>query len=221
MNVELTLLALMPAAYLVGSIPFGLLVGLSRGVDPRKAGSGNIGATNLGRLLGGRYFALVFTLDVLKGALPTALAAYVIHGRESNTLDVILWLMVGFAAILGHMFSLFVGFKGGKGVATSVGMALGVWPYFTIPAIFAITVFVIVFKLSGYVSLASIIAAICYPLLLAAIGLWQHWPIFDGLWPLLAFAALVAAMIVYRHRGNIRRLRDGTEHRFGPRGSAV
>jgi len=224
MNVEITLLAMMLAAYLLGSIPFGLLVGLWRGIDPRKAGSGNIGATNLGRLLGGRYFALVFTLDALKGMLPVAAAGFVVRGHDSGpqyTIYVFMWIAVGFCAILGHMFSLFIGFKGGKGVATSVGMALGVWPYFTIPAIFALTVFVVVFKLSGYVSLASIIAAIVYPLLLVAIGLWQHWPIFAGLWPLLAFCTLVSAMIVYRHRGNIRRLRDGTEHRFGPRGSAA
>src|SRR3954451_3629313 len=100
------LLALIPIAYLIGSVPFGLVVGLARGVDPRKAGSGNIGATNVGRLLGGRYFALVFTLDLLKGLIPTALAALVLHGASSPG-DFLLWLLVGFAAIAGHMFSLF------------------------------------------------------------------------------------------------------------------
>jgi glycerol-3-phosphate acyltransferase PlsY len=202
-------------------VPFGLLVGLWRGIDPRKAGSGNTGATNLGRLLGGRYFALVFTLDVLKAAMPTAAAAYLMRGHEHNTLDVFMWIGVGFCAILGGMFSLYMGFKGGKGVATSVGVAVGVWPYFTVPAFLAITVFVIIFKLTGYVSVASMAAAISYPAMLIAIGLWRHWPIFGGLWPLLAFCSLVSAMIVYRHRGNIRRLRDGTEHRFGARGSAA
>jgi glycerol-3-phosphate acyltransferase PlsY len=102
-----------------------------------------------------------------------------------------------------------------------VGVAVGVWPYFTIPAIFAVTMFIAVFKLTGYVSLASILAAILYPLMLIVIGLWRGWPIFGGLWPLLAFCSLVSVMIVYRHRGNIRRLRDGTEHRFGPRGTAA
>jgi glycerol-3-phosphate acyltransferase PlsY len=221
MQVKLSLAALMVAAYLLGSIPFGLFVGLWRGIDPRKAGSGNTGATNLGRLLGGRYFALVFTLDVLKAALPTGLAAYVMRGHQDNTLDVFLWIAVGFCAILGGMFSLYLGFKGGKGVATSVGVAIGVWPYFTIPAFLAITMFVIVFKLTGYVSVASMAAAIFYPAMLVAIGLWQHWPIFGGLWPLLAFCSLVSVLIVYRHRGNIQRLRDGTEHRFGARGTAA
>src|SRR3954465_4532774 len=103
------LLILLPIAYLMGSVPFGLIVGLAKGVDPRKAGSGNIGATNVGRLLGGRYFALVFTLDLLKGLIPTAAAV-----AASN--DVFVWLLVGFATIVGHMFSLFLKFKGGKGV---------------------------------------------------------------------------------------------------------
>src|SRR6187551_1962512 len=127
------LLALIPVAYLIGCVPFGLIVGLARGVDPRKGGSGNIGATNLGRLLGGKFFVLVFTLDLLKGLLPTALAASLLHGRALTTVDFILWLLVGFAAILGHMFSIFLGFKGGKGVATSCGVLLGVFPYYTLP----------------------------------------------------------------------------------------
>src|SRR3954452_15395809 len=112
------LLALVPIAYLIGSIPFGLIVGLSRGVDPRTAGSGNIGATNLGRLLGGKFFALVFTLDLLKGLVPTVDAGQIFRGMP-DALHYILWLLVGFAAIAGHMFSIFLGFKGGKGVATS------------------------------------------------------------------------------------------------------
>src|SRR5437773_9069825 len=112
------LLGLVPPAYLLGSIPFGFLVARTRGIDPRKAGSGNIGATNVGRLLGGRFFAIVFALDFIKGLLPTLVASWVVH-RQAETMDwtgYLLWLSVGFAAILGHMFSLFLGFKGGKGV---------------------------------------------------------------------------------------------------------
>src|SRR3954464_6776864 len=113
------LLILIPIGYVLGSIPFGLLVGLSKGVDPRKAGSGNIGATNVGRLLGGKYFAIVFTLDLLKGLVPTALAALLLLHRSSQTRgDFVLALLLGFAAIAGHMFSIFLKFKGGKGVAT-------------------------------------------------------------------------------------------------------
>src|SRR3954469_20464076 len=106
------LLAVIAIAYVVGSIPFGLLFGLSRGVDPRKAGSGNIGATNVGRLLGGKFFAIVFILDLLKGLLPTVAAgALLAHFRGSpagyRAPDYLLWLLVAFAAICGHMFSLF------------------------------------------------------------------------------------------------------------------
>src|SRR4051812_48374832 len=138
MSPQFSLLILIPIAYLIGSIPFGLIVGLAKGIDPRKAGSGNIGATNVGRLLGGRYFALVFTLDLLKGLLPTAIASFLLRNNVRTQTEFILWLLVGFAAIAGHMFSLFLKFKGGKGVATSAGVLLGVFPYFTYPGIVAI-----------------------------------------------------------------------------------
>src|SRR6266550_7950501 len=133
---QLLLLAI--TSYFLGSIPFGLLVGLSRGIDPRKAGSGNIGATTVARLLGGRYFALVFSLDLLKSLLPM-LAAYIILRRAHLTSDqldaklLLAWLLVGFAAILGHMFPIYLRFKGGKGVATSAGLILGLWPYYPLP----------------------------------------------------------------------------------------
>src|SRR6266567_1867306 len=103
MTPQRLLLILIPFAYLIGSIPFGLIVGRSKGVDPRKAGSGNIGATNLGRLLGGKFFALVFTLDLLKGMLPMLGAGWVVRRSfgEPDALVYLLWLLVGFAAILG------------------------------------------------------------------------------------------------------------------------
>src|SRR5438270_7875616 len=112
MNREDWLLALIPVAYLLGSVPFGLVVGLSKGVDPRTAGSGNIGATNVGRLLGAKYFGIVFCLDFVKGLLPTLAASWVVHAHR-GTLDwtiYLLWLLVGFAAIAGHMFSVFLKF---------------------------------------------------------------------------------------------------------------
>src|SRR5438270_689765 len=121
------LILLIPLAYLVGSIPFGLLVGLAKGIDVRKSGSGNIGATNVARLLGGRFFALVFTLDLLKGLLPVLAACYLLKPwlQAPAFDDYVLWLVIGFAAIAGHMFSVFLKFKGGKGVATSTGVILG------------------------------------------------------------------------------------------------
>src|SRR5882724_11865333 len=127
------LLILIPTAYLLGSIPFGLIVGLAKGIDPRKSGSGNIGATNVGRLLGGRFFALVFSLDLLKGLLPMLAAAWVVrrHTTPPDATLYCLWILVGFATICGHMFSCFLRFKGGKGVATSIGVVFGLYPYYT------------------------------------------------------------------------------------------
>jgi glycerol-3-phosphate acyltransferase PlsY len=204
------LLALVPIAYLLGSIPFGLLVGLAKGIDPRKAGSGNIGATNLGRLLGGKFFAIVFTLDVFKGLLPMLAAAYALHGRASSRMEYALWLLVGFAAIAGHMFSLFLKFKGGKGVAT----AMGVFPYFTFPAIVALTVFVAVFLVTRIVSISSIAGAIVLPIAYVLMGWRLGWDVTGVQLPLLVFAILLCALIVYRHRSNIARLLAGTENRF-------
>ena len=129
----------------------------------------------------------------------------------------LLWLLVGFASIVGHMFSLFLGFKGGKGVATSSGVILGLFPYFTIPGAVALLVWAAVFKASRYVSLASIVAAVVFPIAYVGIGLALGWPIFGEQLPLLVFAMLVAAMIVYKHRSNIARLRAGTESRFESR----
>jgi glycerol-3-phosphate acyltransferase PlsY len=209
------LLALAPIAYLLGSIPFGLMIGLARGVDPRKAGSGNIGATNVGRLLGGRFFALVFVLDLLKGLLPTLAASWLVHGKSSAAINGA-WLLVGFAAIAGHRFSLFLKFKGGKGVATSAGVMLGIWPYFTLAALGAIAAFGVTFALSRIVSLSSMVGAASFPLSLIAAGAFMKWNILShDRWPLLAFALLVAVMVILKHRGNIARLRAGTEKAVG------
>ena len=217
------LLGLVPPAYVLGSVPFGLIVARTQGVDPRKAGSGNIGATNVGRLLGGRFFAIVFTLDLLKGLVPMLAAGAVLKGlgRTPGTygpLDYTLWLLVGFAAIVGHMCSLFLKFKGGKGVATSTGVILGLFPYYTLAALVALAVWIVLFKVTRYVSVASMLGAMSFVLAYLGIGLAAHWPVFGEQWPLLLFACLVAAMILYKHRGNLARLRAGTEHRFGAPG---
>lgn len=212
---------LVPIAYLFGSIPFGLVVGLLKGVDPRKSGSGNIGATNLGRLLGGRYFALVFVLDMLKGMIPMLAAGFALRGTDPHARSYLLWLGVGFAAILGHMFSVFLKFKGGKGVATSAGVMLGLFPYFTIPGLVAIGAFVVIFMLTRYVSVGSMLSAIAFPIAYVIVGKLRGWPVFGEQWPLLAFAILVAVLIVYKHRGNIARLRAGTENKFVKRSAPV
>jgi glycerol-3-phosphate acyltransferase PlsY len=210
------MLALIAAAYVLGSVPFGLLVGLAKGVDPRKAGSGNIGATNLGRLLGGRYFAIVFTLDFLKGLIPTLAASWVVHrqGGQKGTEIYLLWLAVAFAAILGHMFSLFLGFKGGKGVATSTGVMLGVFPDYTVAALIVVLVWAVFFWARRMVSLASIAAAVAFPLVYVGVSIALGRDVLGPRWPLLAFAVLVGAMVIWKHRTNIARLRAGTEPSF-------
>jgi acyl phosphate:glycerol-3-phosphate acyltransferase len=211
------LLVLIPIAYLIGSVPFGLMIGKARGIDPRTAGSGNIGATNLGRLLGGKFFALVFTLDLLKGMVPVLAAGAVLRFAPQIAQDYLLWLAVGAAAIFGHMFSVFLGFKGGKGVATSAGVLLGVFPYYTLPGLIAVAVWGLVFQVSRYVSLASMIGAALFPIAYVVVGLALGWPVTNQQWPLLGFAILIPALIVYKHRGNIARLRAGTESRFAKR----
>jgi glycerol-3-phosphate acyltransferase PlsY len=216
------LLILAAVSYFLGSIPFGLVVGLAKGIDPRKEGSGNIGATNLGRLLGGKYFALVFSLDLLKSLIPMLIGGYLLHraGLSADELDskhLLAWLLVGFAAFIGHMFPIFIGFKGGKGVATSAGLILGLYPFYTFPALIAFIVFLIVFFRWHYMSLASMLASISFPIAYIIAAVIFRWPIATRQLPLLVFAILVAALIVYKHRTNIARLRAGTEQPYRPR----
>src|SRR5689334_6644328 len=184
-------LGLVPLAYVLGSVPFGLIVGKSRGVDPRNAGSGNIGATNVGRLLGKKFFALVFILDLLKGLIPMLAAALVLRHESPDRRTYLLWLAVGFAAIVGHMFSLFLGFKGGKGVATSTGVLLGLWPYYTIPGLIGAAIWIVSFKIWPYVSLASILGAALFPVAYICLGLALGWDVFGAQLPLLIFAVVV------------------------------
>lgn len=209
----LQLLYLIPVAYLVGSIPFGLIVGLSKGVDPRTAGSGNIGATNVGRLIGRKFFWVVFLLDLLKGLLPIAFGSYLLHTMPITPVGLIIWLLIGAGSIVGHMFSLFLGFKGGKGVATGAGVALGAFPYYTLPAIIGLGLFALIFKLTRIVSLASILACGSMPVTFVLIGFYFRWSVLGTHLPLLIFISGIVTLIIYRHRSNIARLRAGTEPR--------
>jgi glycerol-3-phosphate acyltransferase PlsY len=142
------------------------------------------------------------------------LAGHVLRGAAPAARTYFAWLLVGFAAIFGHMFSLFLGFKGGKGVATSSGVILGLFPYFTIPGIVALAVWGVVLKGTGYISVASIVAAVLFPVTYVLLALVSGWPLLGEQLPLLVFSVLVAAMIVYKHRSNIARLRAGTEPRY-------
>jgi len=200
------------AAYLLGSIPFGLLIARAHGKDLRSIGSGNIGATNVSRALGRKWAYVCFGLDVLKGLIPTL--AIMFLAEPQGVLMLWLWLAVGCAAVAGHIFPLYIRFKGGKGVATSFGVALGVWPYYTICASFAIAIWIVVVLVWRYVSLASIVASLAFPIALtSAIALTANWH-FAQLWPLLVVAAAIPLMVTVRHRQNIKRLIAGTESKI-------
>ncbi|MHC4131603.1 MAG: glycerol-3-phosphate 1-O-acyltransferase PlsY [Planctomycetota bacterium] len=205
--------------YLLGSIPFGLIIAKAHGVDLRSIGSGNIGATNVSRALGKKWGIFCFILDVLKGLLPTLAAmpspgSMLALNQTQKTIAQFLWLAVGCAAILGHIFPIYLNFKGGKGVATSFGVALGIWPYFTLCAAVAIVtwaVFVLIWK---YVSLASIAASVVFPIVLVVtICINNEWE-FLNLWPLVIVSALIPLMVILRHRENIKRLLTGTESKI-------
>ncbi|OHB60055.1 MAG: acyl-phosphate glycerol 3-phosphate acyltransferase [Planctomycetes bacterium RBG_13_46_10] len=209
----MTFIILIIGAYLVGSIPFGLLIAKAHGKDLRSIGSGNIGATNVARALGRKWAYLCFLLDMLKGALPMFIVGNY-RLQFTNYQFLWLWLAVGCAAILGHIFPLYLKFKGGKGVATSLGVALGLWPYYTICALFSLAIWVAVVLKWRYISLASIIASVTFPLVLVcAIILMANWDFID-LWPLFIAAAVIPLMVIIRHRGNIRRLFAGTESKI-------
>ena len=206
------------AAYLLGSIPFGLLIAKAHGKDLRSIGSGNIGATNVSRALGRKWAYFCFVLDVLKGLTP--MLATMLIAEPDSVLTLWLWLAVGCAAILGHIFPIYVKFKGGKGVATSFGVALGLWPYYTICVLFAAGVWVVVVLIWRYVSLASITASVTFPLvLIVAIILTPDWN-FANLWPVFITAIAIPIMVIVRHRENIKRLRAGTESKILKAGSS-
>jgi len=128
------------AAYFLGSVPFGVIIAGAHGKNLRSIGSGNIGATNVARALGRRWAYFCFVLDVLKGLVPMLAVRALIEVPDPTPGLLSLWLAVGCAAILGHIFPLYLKFKGGKGVATSLGVALGLWPYYTICAALAFAV---------------------------------------------------------------------------------
>jgi len=222
MNHPLVLLAVFPAAaYVVGATPFGFLIARLRGTDIRKHGSGNVGATNVGRVLGKKWGYLCFLLDVAKGLLPTLTVVLLTRGEgRPGLLTQAAWLATGAGAILGHVFSFWLRFRGGKGVATSLGVVVGIFPYFTWAGLCALCVWIAVTLISRYVSLGSIVAALAFVPLLVGFT-WGAYGLPPGeVWPLIVFSAVMAALIVLRHRANIRRLLDGTENTIDARKKA-
>jgi len=191
----MTFAVMLVAAYLLGSIPTGLLLGKIRGVDVRKEGSGNIGATNLYRTVGRSVGAMTLVGDCLKGAIPVLLVKY-----YALPVEYAAW--VGLAAFCGHVFSLFLMFKGGKGVATALGVFLVLSP---LAVAFALAVFVGLMLVWRYVSLGSIMAAAVMPLAVALL---------QGDRTIFLVTLIISAVVIIKHHENIKRLLAGTENRF-------
>jgi len=190
-------------SYLVGAIPFGVIATRSKGIDIFQFGSGNPGATNVARALGKGWGIAIFVLDVLKGVVPAALARLIIKDGAWGLHAQSLWFAVGLAAVLGHCCSVFLKFRGGKGIATSLGAGIGACP---LVALSAFGIFVVVFLVTRFVSLASIVAVISAVAFVFLI---------PNQAPELALVFLALSIfVIYRHRANIRRLRNGTEPKF-------
>jgi len=201
---NMTYIIIFIGAYLFGATPWGFIIGKMKGMDIRKHGSGNIGATNVTRTLGGGLGKLCFLLDTLKGFIPVFMASMMVKDSQVDSAMIVATL----ATVLGHMFPVYLKFKGGKGISTTGGALLALAPG---AFICSALIWVISFKTSRYVSLASIIAAATLPLnawLLNLTGLTKT------TMPLIIFLAILGLLAVIRHISNIKRLLNGTESRF-------
>jgi glycerol-3-phosphate acyltransferase PlsY len=222
-------------AFLLGSIPFGLLIARAKGIDIRQHGSGNIGATNVLRVIGKKYGIPCLILDALKGFIPVAIATNLIPVPDraiqfplglpetwtlaGSSISVLtaqtVHILTALCAVLGHNYSPWVGFKGGKGIATSAGVLLALMPF---AVLLLLVAWALLFLTTRYVSVASIGAALILPLL-TLWGSWHHGRIQDGTWnkPLFLFSLVIAILAIWKHRSNIERLHQGTEPRFVPK----
>ena len=191
----LTLILCMAFAFVLGSIPFGLVIAKTiKGIDPRKAGSGNIGSTNVARLCGWPCGVLTLFCDIMKGTLPVLVAVHFMPEQFWQSL-------VALCAVLGHIKSPFLGFKGGKGVATTIGALI---PLAFLPLLCAVACFFVVVFITRYVSLSSMTMAVALVVFYALFGHWQ----------LLPLGTVLAVMIIWAHRSNIGRLMRGEESKF-------
>ena len=202
----MSLILVIIAGYILGSLPFSFWLGKFRGVDLRRVGSGNVGATNLARTVGTEWGLIAFVLDLGKGLIAVILAGYICNLlKTSGTSLSILKIIGGISSIIGHNWSMWIRFKGGKGVATSAGVFLGLAP---VSLLLAMAVWLVVLVLFRYVSLASIIASISLPL-------WM-WSGIGGkpALPIIIFSCIVSILLIIRHRSNIKRLIQGRESKF-------
>ena len=229
-------------AFLLGSIPFGLLISKTKGIDVRQHGSGNIGATNVLRVVGKKHGITCLLLDALKGFIPVVIALSLIWIKDKPTSlsfeflrhlcgnpeatprpdAQLLHVITGLCAILGHNYSPWVGFKGGKGIATSAGVLLGLFPFFGVCLV--MLVWLGLFLTTRYASVASMGAAAALPVITHLGARFHHVnndPLQPTLWkagvwnkPLFVFSIVVAVLAIWKHRSNIRRLIQGTENRL-------
>ena len=196
--------AILIGAYLVGSISSAVWIGkYFFGVDVREHGSGNAGATNTFRVLGRKAGMIVFVVDMLKGLAATQLVFLFSHSIEGNSI-IVVQILSGIFAVVGHIFPLYTGFRGGKGVATLLGMCLG---FLTLPTLLAALVFILVFLISGYVSLGSMSAGVSFPVFVLAIFNYTALPI-------TLFTLSIPVLLIVTHKKNIRRLIHKEENKF-------
>jgi acyl phosphate:glycerol-3-phosphate acyltransferase len=195
-------------SYLLGSIPAGYIAGRIAGIDIRHAGSGNMGATNVTRVLGKRYGYPVFIVDFLKGLMAVSLSILIEKRAQPISAPTELFgIVAAISSVIGHAFPVWLSFKGGKGVATSMGALFGLMPFM---ALIGIAVWVITFEVTRYVSVASMIAALAVPISISILMPLKQ----TGGAVLLYFSICLAALVIFRHRSNLSRLVRGTEPRF-------
>ncbi len=205
----LAIASVLIVSYLIGSVPFGFLIGKLRGIDIRKHGSGNIGATNVTRVVGPIYGKLCFFLDFLKGVLPSGLVLFLtehVHAFEDPYR--LLPALATFAVVAGHIWPIYLKFKGGKGISTAAGAILPLSPW---AVLIGFAAWVVVFKASGYVSLASITAAVVLP---ASAVLLRLFLLSNASIAAITLFILLGILAILKHTSNIKRLVNGTENRF-------
>ena len=203
-------------AYLLGSIPFGLLIAKVKGVNIREHGSKNIGATNVARVLGKPFGLLCFFLDVLKGFAPVCIIGSIagLFGESIDSYDIknlVFWITVAISTVLGHTYSVFLKFGGGKGVATTLGSVLAMWPPLTIPIVASFLCFIFFLIFYRIVSIGSIMASILLPL-----ATYYQLVLVEGyavrkIWPLILMTTLITTIVLWKHRSNISRIVKGAE----------
>jgi glycerol-3-phosphate acyltransferase PlsY len=203
----ITLAVILVGSYLLGSVPFGYLVSRFAGIDIRKVGSGNVGATNVVRVLGKRFGYPVFALDVLKGFGAVQISMQMASGGASGwNSPEIFGIGAAISCVIGHSYPVWLNFKGGKGVATSAGALFALTP---IAAAIGVAIWIVMFCVTRYVSVASVIAATVLPFVILAIS-WRS----EMSNAIFFFSVCVAAIVIWRHRSNLSRLKRGIEPRF-------